>query len=229
MANQFILRNNSFDLYPNFDPRPTTDLSKAVNRFADMSRDLAAGCPVLTEQSPHDAHLNCLRQVIRLTELMKQFQETAEYMAIPLMPLYRDYAAENWLGKWVMREDTWPHHDTEIFKVGKVEYSGCSEYGATLSRDNSAPSFCFGTKKGKIDFIIVNPLNCGTGVNPNFLGRDELTIPNTMMEPEEVVTFLTKHLKRTTTFYNGWNKDTNKPIESDRDEFLKVLNGINEV
>ena len=228
MDNQFILRKNSYDIYPNFDPRPTADLSKAVNRFADMARDIAADCPVLTEQSPHDAHLNCLRQVIRLTELMKQFQEAGEYMAIPLMPLYRDYAAENWLGKWVMREDTWPHHDTEIFKVGNVEYLGCSVYGVTLRRDESAPSFCFSTKKGKIDFIIVNPLTCGTTVNPNFRSRDGLAVPNTMMEPEEVVSFLTKKLKSTTTFYNGWSKVTNKPNESNRDEFLKVLNGITE-
>ena len=228
MDNQFILRKNSYDIYPNFDPRPTADLSKAVNRFVDMARDIAADCPVLTDQSPQDAHLNCLRQVIRLTELMKQFQEAAEYMAIPLMPLYRDYAAENWLGKWVMREDTWPHHDTEIFKVGNVEYLGGSGNGVTFRRDESAPSFCFGTKKEKIDFIIVNPLNCVTGVNLNFLNRDELAVPNTMMEPEEVVSFLTKHLKRTTTFYNGWSKITNKPNESNRDEFLKVLNGITE-
>ena len=226
MDNQFILRKNSYDIYPNFDPRPTADLSEAVNWFADMTRSIAADCPVLTEQSPQDAHLNCLRQVIRLTELMKQFQEAAEYMAIPLMPLYRDYAEENWLGKWVKREDTWPHHDTEIFKVGKVEYLGCSEYGATLRRDESAPSFCFSKKKGKIDFIIVNPLHCGTNVNPNFMSRDELAVPNTMMEPDEVVSCLIKNLKRTTTFYNGWSKITNKPIESNRDEFMKVLDSI---
>ena len=229
MDNQFILRKNSYDVYPKFSPYPTTDLSKAVNRFADMARDIAAGCPVLTDQSPQNAHLNCLRQVIQLTELMKQFQEAAEYMATALMPLYRDYAAENWLGKWVMRENTWPHNDTEIFKVGNVEYEGGSVYGVTLKRDETAPSFRFSTKKEKIDFIIVNPLNCGTGVNPNFRNQSELVVPNTMMEPDEVVSYLTKHLKRTTTFYNGWSKDTNKPVESDRDEFLKVLNSINEV
>ena len=226
MDNQFILRKNSYDIYPNFDPRPTTDLSEAVKRFADMTRDIAADCPVLTDQSPQDAHLDCLRKVVQLTELMKQFQEAAEYMAIPLMPLYKDYAAENWLGKWVMRENTWPHNDTEIFKVGKVEYLGHSAYGATLKRDESAPSFCFGTKKGKIDFIIVNPLTCGTTVNPNFRSRDDLDVPNTMMETEDVVSYITKKLKRTTTFYNGWSTITNKPVESDRDEFMKVLDGI---
>lgn len=226
MDNQFILRKNSYDIYPNFDPRPTTDLSEAVNRFTDMARDIAADCPVLTDQSPQDAHLNCLRKVMQLTELMKQFQVAAEYMAIPLMPLYRDYVEENWLGKWVMRENTWPHNDTEIFKVGKVEYQGHSAYGATLRRDESAPSFCFGKKKGKIDFIMVNPLSCGTTVDPNFMSRDDLEIPNTMMEPEDVVSYLTKHLKRTTTFYSGWSTITNKPIESDRDEFMKVLDEV---
>ena len=229
--NMFFIRTIDYDRYPNFDPRPGTDLSKALRKLASIVQEAQQGNPDITDSSPHKAHLNCFKQVIKLLPAIHDFQYFVYDISLNLMPLFRDYIEEKYQGKWVVRTNVGSFKETDIFRVGCVKHEGMSAYGVQIVGDREAPRFSFTLTKGKIDKIESNPAYSVSFISPKIQPDDD-DDAHRILEPDEVVKYITDRLKRTTQFTEnlGLDKETNSYThrELSKDEFMKILNKVTE-